>query len=143
MRNKKGADFTIGMLIAIVLGILVLAVVALGFIGGWQNLLEKFRVYGGGGTLTSVGQACQVACSSGDSTAFCNEKRTVSGLTEAELGSLGTFYREDKKLEVPNDPAKNLSVSGSEENWKVGGLTCEMLVDGNLITLSDCTPPVC
>lgn len=87
--NKKGAEFTIGMLIAIVLGVLVLAVIALGFISGWNNLWDKFNVFGGGkSTLSSASQACQVACGSNNAAGFCSEAKTLKGLSTDQLLSL-------------------------------------------------------
>ena len=40
MKSKKGAEFTIGMLIALILGLIVLVVIALGFTYGWSNLKQ-------------------------------------------------------------------------------------------------------
>jgi hypothetical protein len=141
MENKRGAEFTIGMLIAIVIGIVVLVIVIIGFVGGWNNLLDKLNIFGGGDDLGSVGQTCALACSAGNTNGFCKTGRDVKGLTDADLGKLGTFDSTNNKLAL--SAGGNLKVGGNTNDREVDGLTCSMLKTANLIDLGECTAPTC
>jgi len=143
--NKKGAEFSIGMLIALVLGLVILVVVALGFTMGWNNLFSKFKVWSGGSTLTTVGQACQIACTAGDSTAFCKETRDIAQLTENQLTSTEVTFDKtagSEKLTIKNNN-KEFKVEKDGDNWKLKSITCDQLVEAKMISIGDCTRPSC
>ena len=52
--NKKGQDLSIGTLILIVLGIVVLVLLILGFTLGWGNLWDRINIFGGGASVGDV-----------------------------------------------------------------------------------------
>jgi len=138
MKDKRGAEMTIGTLVAIILGLIVLVVIALGFTMGWQNLWEKLTGFGGS-SLATVGQACQIACTGGDANAYCKQARSIKGLTldQAALLQKNTAGATVEKYE-------GTSVDEvSDNNWKVTGINCAQLKEATLITLGDCTPPTC
>ena len=60
MKNKKGAEMTIGTIIIIILALVVLVILVYGFSTGWTNLWEKITAFGGGKTnVQTIVQACQ------------------------------------------------------------------------------------
>lgn len=76
--NKKGAEFTINTLVIIVLAIIVLVVLALGFGTGWANMWSKISGYFSPVNIDAVKQACQYACTTQSSYAYCNQSRDLS-----------------------------------------------------------------
>ncbi len=82
--NKRGQDLSIGTLILIVLGIIVLVLLILGFSMGWSNLWEKINIFQGGNSLSTVAAACNTAVASSDKISYCTDfkKIKVNGKTE-------------------------------------------------------------
>jgi hypothetical protein len=72
-KNKRGQDLSIGTLILIVLGIIVLVLLILGFTMGWDNLWGKINIFGGSTTRSDVVNACKLAASSQDTYTFCSK----------------------------------------------------------------------
>lgn len=77
MKNKKGQDLSIGTLILIVLGVIVLVLLILGFSLGWSNLWEKINIFGGSNSIGDVATACSLAVSSQNTYDFCQNFRQV------------------------------------------------------------------
>ena len=158
--NKKGQEGgSSWVIIALVLGVIVLVVIALGFGYGFGNLWSKMKgFFGSSGDLGNAGTQCQMACVNvGDTTAYCNQARDVSGLTP-EQGSkvLALFtpplkqlkwvdrnWEENTKADYIDErednsrqdsSAKNsISVTVSADKKTVKGITCKQLVDAKLI----------
>lgn len=84
MQNKKGQDLSIGTLILIVLGIVVLVLLILGFSLGWSNLWEKINIFGGGSSVGDVATACGLAATQENQYGYCQDfkKIKVDGKTE-------------------------------------------------------------
>jgi hypothetical protein len=84
MINKKAQDLSIGTLILIVLGIIVLVLLVLGFSIGWSNLFEKINIFGGASSIGDVVTACNLAVTSQNTFDYCQNFRKVkvSGTTE-------------------------------------------------------------
>ena len=85
MVNKKAQDLSIGTLILIVLGIIVLVLLILGFSMGWGNLWEKINIFGGGGSsIESEISACNLAVTSNSKYSYCEnfQKIKIDGKTE-------------------------------------------------------------
>ena len=84
MVNKKAQDLSIGTLILIVLGVIVLVLLILGFSLGWGNLWEKINIFQGGSSLNDVVTACNLAVTSQNKFAYCQDfkKVKVDGKTE-------------------------------------------------------------
>jgi hypothetical protein len=84
-KNKRGQDLSIGTLILIVLGIIVLVLLILGFTMGWGNLWAKINIFGSYATKSDVINACKLAASSQDTYTFCDKgfsyKEEVGGQT--------------------------------------------------------------
>ena len=82
--NKKGQDLSIGTLILIVLGIIVLVLLILGFSLGWSNLWEKINIFKGSSSIGDIANACKIAVTSQDVYSYCQDfkKIKVNGQTE-------------------------------------------------------------
>lgn len=73
MIDKKG-DVTIGTLVAIILGIVVLVFIIVGFTGGWNNFMEKMNIFSGSkNNIADYETACQQACLMGSQYDFCEK----------------------------------------------------------------------
>jgi hypothetical protein len=87
--NKRGQELSIGTLILIVLGIIVLVLLVLGFSIGWSQLFNKINIFSGS-DLSAMVTACKVHAASNDATSYC-EKKTVDKVEmnciDAELAS--------------------------------------------------------
>lgn len=75
--NKKGQDLSIGTLILIVLGIIVLVLLILGFSLGWGNLWEKINIFKGGSSIGDVVTACKIAVTSQDVYSYCQDFKKI------------------------------------------------------------------
>lgn len=76
--NKRGAELTIGTLVIIVLAVIVLVVLVVGFTSGWGNLWANISAFFGGGVnLDTQVAACNTACLTKSTNAFCSQKRDV------------------------------------------------------------------
>ena len=82
--NKKAQDLSIGTLILIVLGIVVLVLLILGFSYGWASLLEKINIFWGKTSISDVVNACNLAVTSNARYTYCNQfnEVTVDGKKE-------------------------------------------------------------
>ena len=76
--NKKAQDLSIGTLILIVLGIIVLVLLILGFSYGWSNLWEKINIFGGKTSISDVVTNCNLAVTSNAVYTYCNEFKQVT-----------------------------------------------------------------
>ena len=133
--NKKGQDLSIGTLILIVLGIIVLVLLILGFSMGWSNLWEKINIFGGGNSLGTVAAACKSAVTSGFNFDYCDFKEvTVDGKKEwvnCEDGRISdslenklTCTGEDINVRV-KEKCKTLIINGKvKESTNVNGNLC-------------------
>ncbi len=77
VKNKKGAELTIGTLVVIVLAIIVLVVLALGFGTGWTNLWSKITGYFSPVNVDAVKQACVYACTTNAKYDWCYRVREI------------------------------------------------------------------
>jgi hypothetical protein len=137
MENKKG-EMTIGVLVTIILGLIVLVVIALGFSMGWSELWEKVNVFSGGGSLSSAGQACQVACASGDLNAYCKQGHTIKDpFTQAEYDNL---VKRNTKIEGTAKDSNDLSKGYT----KIIGVTCrDLQLEEHIVVEDTCTKLAC
>ncbi len=78
MKDKRGAEMTIGTIIVIILAIVVLVILIYGFTSGWGNLWERLTSFGGGKVnVQSVVDGCKVACSTSSDYDYCLKERDV------------------------------------------------------------------
>lgn len=83
-KNKKGQDLSIGTLILIVLGVIVLVILILGFSVGWGKMWEKINIFSGGTSVNEVVTACNLAASQGNKYGYCQEFKSVKINNEVE-----------------------------------------------------------
>ena len=76
--NKKGQNLTIGAVILIVLGVVVLVMLVVGFTKGWSFLFGKFDVLPGS-DLETIAQACKIAGEANLMIDFCTFKELNDG----------------------------------------------------------------
>jgi hypothetical protein len=75
--NKKAQDLSIGTLILIVLGIIVLVLLILGFSMGWDNLWNKINVFGGGASVGDVATRCKTDVTTNNKYSYCQKFEKV------------------------------------------------------------------
>ena len=75
--NKKAQDLSIGTLILIVLGIVVLVLLILGFSLGWSNLWEKINIFQGGSSIGDVVTACKLSVTAQDTYSYCQDFKKI------------------------------------------------------------------
>ena len=81
--DKKG-DMTIGMIIAIALGVLLLVLLVFGVSTGFGNLWGKITQYGGmDNNIADVTMGCEVACAQNNVYDYCTVTRKLSFGKEA------------------------------------------------------------
>ncbi len=68
--NKRGQELSIGTLVLIVLGIIVLVLLVLGFSIGWENLFSKIGITTGS-DLSAMVASCKVAVAADSKVDFC------------------------------------------------------------------------
>ena len=79
MRDKKGAEMTIGTIVMIILALVVLVVIIYGFTTGWGNLWQNIIGFGGGKVnVQTVVRSCQLACSTNSVYDYCTKVRDVT-----------------------------------------------------------------
>jgi hypothetical protein len=83
--NKKGEGVSMtGVLVAVVLLVVLMAIVVYGFTVGWGDLWNKVTGFGGGKVnVQSVIDACKVSCSTNQVYEYCTKTRSI---TFAEAG---------------------------------------------------------
>lgn len=74
MQNKRGQGLSTGAIILIILGVLVLVILALGFLLGWDKL---FPWVDQGDNVDTIVQACNKACATMSSYDYCSRPREL------------------------------------------------------------------
>jgi len=79
MQNKKGQELTLGTVVLIVLGVVVLVFLIFGFSTGWGNLWDRITNFAGGKVnLDTVRSGCALACTQNSIDDFCTLQRKVN-----------------------------------------------------------------
>jgi len=73
MFSKRGQELSIGTLILIIIGVIVLVLLVLGFSMGWGDLFSKVGIFQGS-DMSSMITACGVAVSSQSLESYCECK---------------------------------------------------------------------
>ena len=136
--NKKAQDLSIGTLILIVLGIVVLVLLILGFSYGWSSLWEKINIFQGGNSLNEMAVACNTAVASNAKITYCDDfkKIKIDGKTEyvnCEDSRLSNSI--DTKLTCDGYPALEYCSKIKEsdrEKTMVNGESCASIVTASI-----------
>ncbi len=108
--DKAGQQMTLGTIIAIVLGIVVLILLVWGFSTGWNNMWSKVTSYGAGSENTgTVIQSCALKCSTGNKYGFCEQAMNTvlkdgshnDTATCKDLSGSVTFEKNGEKVGKP------------------------------------------
>ena len=134
--NKKGQELSIGTLILIVLGVIVLVLLVLGFSIGWQNLFSKIGI-ASGSDLSAMVATCKVAVASQSQGSYCEFKKVrlsdgtkeinceyqevEAGLDSGKLAACNVKYctKEKTKGEFDNTQIKEGLKSPCPEGYAV------------------------
>src|SRR3989339_782710 len=87
MLTKRGQGLSVNAIILMILGVIVLAVLAIGFTTGWKTFTPWIKQ----NNVDQISQACQIACSTGAKYEFCTVSRalqiekTIEGVTDEQL----------------------------------------------------------
>ncbi len=84
--NKKGQELTLGTIIVIVLGILVLVFLIYGFSVGWNNLWGKLPF--SSSNIDDVRRSCNSDCELQNQYSFCEEAKTVNYGKKVNVGGV-------------------------------------------------------
>ena len=134
--NKKAQDLSIGTLILIVLGVIVLVMLIFGFNIGWQNLWEKINIFGGGSSIGDVVIACKLAVTSQDKYGYfqsfkqikidgtkeyvnCQDGRVEASLDDKLSGAPAGYEDKDKSSKTY---CTSLAVNKKPAN--INGMVC-------------------
>lgn len=82
MQNKRGQGLSTNAIILIVLGIVVLAVLVIGFTMGWGKIAPWIST----SNVDTIATQCSVACSTGSTYDYCDVERELK--FEGTLGNL-------------------------------------------------------
>jgi hypothetical protein len=98
MENKRGD--TNWVLIMLILGILVLVVLAGGFLLGWN----KFLPWVSTNNIDTVLTQCQVACTTNNQYSWCTQTRNVNDGTADIYSNVTCNYLTTTELGIPSCP---------------------------------------
>ncbi len=103
INNKKGQGLSTNAIILIVLGVIVLVIMAVGFMAGWDKIAPWIKP---SNNVDEIVQACSLACSSGSSYEYCSKNRTL--------------YAED--LPDKDGITNNCEIFGTDSSYKHYGV---------------------
>ena len=86
IKNKKGQELSIGTLVLIVIGVIVLVLLVLGFSMGWSNLFSKIGIYQGSDETSAV-TACRSYIGSNSLAGYCEFKDVKVTLDTTRWGA--------------------------------------------------------
>ena len=73
MLNKRGQGLSTNAIILIILGVIILVILALGFMMGWDKLFPFLP----SDNVETIKTSCASACATGNTYGFCTQERTL------------------------------------------------------------------
>lgn len=73
IKEKRGQGLSTNAIILIILGVIILAVLIVGFSAGWNKILPWIS----SNNVDSIVEGCQISCSSGKVYDFCSKQRIL------------------------------------------------------------------
>ena len=73
MLNKRGQGLSTSSIILIILGVIVLVILALGFMLGWDKIFPFIP----SDNVETIKSSCASACATGNTYGFCTQNRTL------------------------------------------------------------------
>lgn len=109
MIDKRGETSTIGVTIAIILGIVLIVFLIWGFSSNWVMFSSISEIYTGKVNIDSAKQACEIACDNNQMVQFCDIKKSVT-------------YMEKNKLKKGSYSCGELAVVLGDDDFKCDSL---------------------
>jgi hypothetical protein len=83
IKNRKAQEMSVGTVILLILGIVILVILILGFSTGWNKLLPWLS----SNNVDAIKNSCSVACATNSVYDFCTAERTIKDSTGKKLPS--------------------------------------------------------
>ena len=90
--NKKAQGLSTNAIILIVLGVIVLVVLAIGFMAGW----EKIAPWMSKDNVGTIVQQCEVACTTNSVYDYCSKERVLNDGENKVTGTCEIFQKSNK-----------------------------------------------
>lgn len=103
MYNKRGQGLSTNAIILIVLGIVVLAVLVIGFTMGWDKIAPWIST----SNVDTIKTQCSVACSTGSTYDYCNLKRDLKAEDE-KLKDATCYYLSENQAKYGIDKCSTI-----------------------------------
>jgi len=98
MKNKRGQGLSVNAIIMIVLGVIVLVILAVGFIAGW----DKIAFWMSTNNVDTIAQQCSVACSTNSVYDYCSMERTLNDGKNKIVGNCTYFMNNNSNYGITN-----------------------------------------
>ena len=92
MQNKRGQGLSTNAIILIVLGVIVLVILAIGFMAGW----EKIAPWMSKDNVDTIIQQCEVACTTNSVYSYCSKERDLNDGENKVTGTCEIFQESNK-----------------------------------------------
>ena len=114
MYNKRGQGLSTNAIILIVLGVVVLAVLVIGFTMGWDKIAPWIST----SNVDTIKTQCSVACATGSTYDYCTLERTLKDGKNKITGTCEDFAKltygiEDCSAELCSPPKTCLELGGT------------------------------
>lgn len=76
-KQKKAQSSTVGVIIAVVLGVILIVFLIWGFATNWSMFTDTYRAYTGRSNIDVIRNACSIACDADMKERWCSDKKTV------------------------------------------------------------------
>ena len=94
MQNKRGQGLSTNAIILIVLGVIVLVILAIGFMAGWEKIAPWIKP---SNNVQTIVDACSMACSVNSVYDYCNVKRELNAEDETLKDATCYYLSKNKK----------------------------------------------
>jgi len=103
-KNQKGQGLSTNAIILIVLGVIVLAVLVIGFTMGWARLAPWLNT----NNVDIIVNQCGVACSTNALYSYCSQGRDLKA-DDGTLKAVSCYYLSEKKLQYGIEKCPSIS----------------------------------
>src|SRR3989338_4737790 len=134
IENKKAQDLTIGTLVLVVLGVVVLVLLIIGFTVGFDFIIDKFRI-APGQNLEAIAQSCKFSAEGSLKIDYCSFKEVrIEGKKQyinCQDNRVQTAIKDEIDINTDTfcdnfDDARDYCVKNNLDlDETVNGVTCE------------------
>ena len=90
MKNRRGAELSTNTIILLIIGVIILVVLVLGFILGWDTIAPWLFP----SNVNTIVTQCQASCTTGDIYAYCGLERTLNAPDNKGVKGNCTYFSE-------------------------------------------------